>query len=167
MSWKDDRQLFFSYVRSRTRGDLNEFNSYLGNFPFPVVRANQFTNLPGDLPNRFLAWGIISLPWKFRLSPMVEYRNGFPYAVTDAQQNYVGTANSDKTRFPNFFSLDLRVSKDFQVTKKYAVRFTVRGFNLTNHFNPLDVHANIADPQYGAFFGNYKRRFKIDFDILF
>jgi hypothetical protein len=31
----DGQQLFFSYVRSRAQGDLNEFNNYLGNFPLP------------------------------------------------------------------------------------------------------------------------------------
>ena len=39
--------------------------------------------------------------------------------------------------------------------------------NLTNHFNPLDVHANIADPQYGRFFGNYHRQLLLDFDFLY
>lgn len=38
---------------------------------------------------------------------------------------------------------------------------------MTNHFNPLEVHSNIADPQYGNFFGNTDRRFVLDFDILF
>jgi hypothetical protein len=163
---KDDgQQLFFSYVRSRAQGDLNEFNNYLGNFPFPVMRPNQYTNLPGDLPNRFLAWGLVRLPWKMRIAPLVEYRNGFPYAVTDAAQDYVGTPN--KTRFPNFYSLDSRVSKDIKLNDKYSLRFSVSGFNLTNHFNPYTLHSNIDDPQYGIFFGNYGRRFRLDFDVLF
>jgi hypothetical protein len=50
----DNRQLFFSYVRSHARGDLNDFADYLGSFPMPIVHVNQIANLPGDLPNRFL-----------------------------------------------------------------------------------------------------------------
>jgi Carboxypeptidase regulatory-like domain len=161
----DGQQLFFSYVRSRAQGDLNEFINYLGNFPFPVVRTNQYANLPADLPNRFLTWGLLKLPGRVRISPMLEWRNGFPYAVTDAAQNYVGLPNT--TRFPNFFSLDSRVSKDFKVSDKYALRLSVSGFNLTNHFNPYSIHANIDDPQFGVFFGNYRRRFRLDFDVLF
>jgi Carboxypeptidase regulatory-like domain len=161
----DGQQLFFSYVRSRAQGDLNEFNNYLGNSPFPVVRTNQYSNLSGDLPNRFLTWGLVKLPWKVRVSPMLEWRNGFPYAATDAAQDYVGLPNT--TRFPHFFSLDGRVSKDFKVSDKYSLRLSVSGFNLTNHFNPYSIHANIDDPQYGVFFGNYKRRFRLDFDVLF
>jgi hypothetical protein len=162
---KDDQNLFFSYVRSRAQGDVNEFNNYLGNFPFPVVRANQFTNLPADLPNRFLAWGLVRLPWKVRIAPLIEYRNGFPYAVTNVAQDYVGAANT--TRYPNFYSLDARISKDIKLSDKYSVRFSLRGLNLTNHFNPLDIHSNIDDPRFGVFFGTYKRRFLPDFDVIF
>jgi hypothetical protein len=100
-----------------------------------------------------------------RVAPMVEWRNGFPYASVDVGQNYVGTPN--QTRFSDFFSFDSRVSKDFKVSDKYTVRLSVSGFNVTNHFNPLQVHSNIADPAYGVFFGNHKRRFRLDFDVIF
>lgn len=165
LALRDGQQLFFSYVHSRSRGDLNEFNNYLGNFPFPVVRPNTFTNLPGDLPNRFLAWGFLRLPWKMSIAPMIEWRNGFPYASIDQAQNYVGIPN--QTRFSNFFSLDSRVSKDFKVSDKYSVRLSVSGFNVTNHFNPLQVHSNIDDPAYQVFFGSHKRRLRLDFDVIF
>ncbi|MEP7341045.1 MAG: carboxypeptidase regulatory-like domain-containing protein [Acidobacteriota bacterium] len=166
VNWGEEKQnLFLSYVRSSSRGNINEFNTYIGNFPFPVVRADQYARLEADLPNRFLAWGTFQLPWKLRYSPIMEYRSGFPYSAVDATQNYVGEANS--FRFPKFFSFDSRVSRDFQINPKYAVRFTVSGFNLTNHFNPLDVRRNIADPQVGQFFGNYRRFFRLDFDVIF
>ena len=165
LTLKDDQQLFFSYVHSRSRGDLNEFNNYLGNFPFPVVRPNTFTNLSGDLPNRFLAWGLVRLPWKMRIAPMIEWRNGFPFAPIDAAQDYVGIPNGK--RYPNFLSLDSRVSKDIKLSDKYSLRFSVSGFNVSNHFNPIQVHPNIDDPAYGVFFGSHKRRFRVDFDVIF
>ncbi len=164
---KDGYHFFFSYVHSQARGDVNEFNGYLGNFPFPVVRPNQYANLPADLPHRFLTWAVMGLPKKVRFSYITEYRNGFPFAAVDARQQYVGEPYSDRTRFPNFFSLDTRLSKDFQVHPKYAVRITFRIFNLTNHFNPQEVHRNIADPRYGIFIGNQQRRFMLDFDLIF
>jgi hypothetical protein len=159
------RELFFSYVRSRARGDLNDFSSYLGSFPVPIVRADQFGNLPADLPNRFLAWGLIQLPRGFRIAPVFEYRSGFPYAVIDAHQNYVGMPYTN--RFPSFVSLDSRFSKDFKVNPKYTIRLSVSGFNLTDHFNPEAFHGNIADPAYGLFFGDRHRRFTADFDVIF
>jgi len=79
----------------------------------------------------------------------------------------VGTRNSDSTRFPTFVSLDAEFAKEFQVTQKYGVRLSLRGFNLTNHFNPRNVHANTADPQYGRFFAPYHRFFSGGFDVLF
>jgi hypothetical protein len=165
LNWSTGRQLYFSYVRSRSQGDLNAFNNYVGNYPFPLVRPDEFSNLPGDLPNRFLLWGVISLPWQMRVAPIVEYRNGFPYSVVDAAQNYVGLA--DSVRYPNFYSFDARVSKDIKINDKYGLRLSVNGYNLTDHFNPSVVHNNIADPQFGIFFGDYQRKFTADFDILF
>jgi hypothetical protein len=167
LAWKNGQEMLFSYVRSRSQGDLNEFNQFLGNFPSALVRPNQFSNLSGDLPNRFIAWGLLSLPLKMQLAPIFEYRNGFPYAPVDAARNYVGLPNSEKFRFPNFLSVDARILKDIKVNPKYTLRFSVSGFNLTNHFNALDVHSNIADPQSGVFFGNYKRRYRADFDVIF
>jgi Carboxypeptidase regulatory-like domain/TonB-dependent Receptor Plug Domain len=159
------QQLFLSYVNSRSRADVNEFNTYIGNFPFPVVRINQFARGSADLPNRFLSWGTFELPWRMRYAPILEYRNGLPYSTIDSSQAFVGEVNSK--RFPDFLSFDSRVSKDFQVSPKYAVRFSLSGINLTNHFNPLDVRRNNADPQFGQFFGNNQRRFRVDFDVLF
>jgi hypothetical protein len=163
--WGEERHLFFSYVRSRARGDLNDFGNFLGSFPVPVIRGNQFGNLPADLPNRFLAWGLIKLPWGFRVAPVFEYRSGFPYSVTDVTQNYVGIPNQN--RFPDFLSLDSRFSKDIKVNAKYTVRFSVSGYNLTDHFNPEAFHNNIGDPAFGSFFGQRGRRFTADFDVLF
>jgi hypothetical protein len=111
-------------------------------------------------------WGHVNIPFqRFEILPTVEYRNGFPYTTVDALQNYVGIPNS--TRFPKFFSADARLLRDFKVSKKYTVRLSLTGFNLTNHFNALEVHDNIADPQYGVFFGNYHRRYRFDFEVLF
>jgi hypothetical protein len=161
----ENRDLYFSYVRSRSHGDMNDFGSYLSSFPLPIIRPNVNGVLSSDIPNRFLAWGSVKLPDGFRISPVMEFRNGFPYSTLDAAQNYVGIPNG--RRYPNFFSLDSRVSKDFKVNTKYTVRISISDYNLTNHFNPEVVHANIADGSYGLFFGQRGRRFTGDFDILF
>jgi Carboxypeptidase regulatory-like domain len=166
-SWrlKETSPLFFSYVRSSARGDLNDFASFLGTFPAPLLRPDLYGTLPTDLPNRFLAWGMIQLPHGWRLAPVLEYRNGFPYAVTDALENYVGVPYTQ--RYPHFFSADARVSKDIKVNPKYSFRISVSGFNLTDHFNPEGLHTNIDDPAFGAFVGQHGRRYTADFDVLF
>jgi hypothetical protein len=159
--------LYVTYTRSRSRGDLDDFNNYFGDFGVPVIRQNQYSNLPFDVPNRFLAWGTISLPKRISLAPILEVRSGFPYSVRDAEQNFVGVRNSGRTRFPRFAALDTELAKEFQVTKKYAVRLSLRGFNLTDHFNPRDVRANTADPSFGRFLSSYRRYFAGGFDIIF
>jgi hypothetical protein len=161
------QKLFLSYVHSEAQGDLNDFSRYLGEFPSPVVQPNQFSALPGDLPDRFLAWGFFPLPWKMQIAPIVEYHTGFAYAPVNAARNYVGVPYSDRFRYPKFFSADTRLSKDVKVNDKYSLRFSLSVLNMTNHFNALDVHANTGDPQYGLFFGNYQRLFRGDFDVLF
>jgi hypothetical protein len=167
LAWKGGQFLVMSYTRSRAEGSLNGFDSFLGNFPTPILRPDVYSNLTGDVPNRFLLWGRLDLPvWSLKVMPTVEYRNGFPYTALNAAQNYVGTPNSDTTRFPNFFSADARVSRDFKI-RQYTVRLSVTGFNLTNHFNALAVHSNVADPRYGFFFGNYHRRYRFDFEVVF
>ena len=159
------RQFFFSYVRQSARGDVNDASAYLGNFPFPVVRQDLFASLPSEIPNRFLLWGTYSLPKKFQVVPHVEYRNGFPYESTNMFQQYV-IASGPQPRFPRYLSADLRISKELQVAQKHAVRLSLNVINLTNHFNALEVHSNLADPLYGTFFGNYHRRVTVDFDFL-
>src|SRR5216683_3240832 len=164
---KGDDAIYLTYVRSRSRGDLNDFNSYFGDLGAPVIRSNQYSNLAFDVPNRVVAWGKVSLPRRSSISPIIEWRSGFPFSARDENQNFVGVRNSDQTRFPEFFSLDVEVAKEFKLTKKYGVRLSVLGFNLTNHFNPRDVHANISDRQFREFFASYRRYFTGGFDILF
>ncbi len=164
---KRDDAIYVTYVRSRSRGDLNDFNSYFGDLGAPVIRSNQYSNLAFSVPNRVVAWGKVSLPRHASISPIVEWRSGFPFSARDENQNFVGVRNSDQTRFPQFFSLDLELAKEFKLTKKYGVRLSVLGFNLTNHFNPRDVHANVSDRQFREFFASYRRYFTGGFDLLF
>lgn len=162
------RQFFFSYVRQLSRGNVSDAESYLGDFPTPVVRSPIVASNAGEIPNRFLLWGLTTLPWRMRIAPRVELRNGFPWEPVDALQNYVDFASYLQPRFPRYFSADARVSKDLDVLgTKHAIRLSVTGTNLTNHFNPLQVHANIDDPQYRNYFGNYTRHFILDCDLLF
>jgi hypothetical protein len=162
---RQDREVFMSYTHSSARGDLNDFSRYLGTVARPVIYANQYGTLGTDMPDRFLLWGVFQLPRKFQVAPVVEWRTGFPYVQVNASQQYSGVPNS--TRYPDFFSIDSRFSKDLKVNPKYSVRLSVTGFNLTNHFNPEQVHNNTADPAFGYFFGHRGRRFTADFDFLF
>ena len=167
LAWESGQQLVMSYTHSRAEGSQNTFDNFLGNYATPVLRPNVYGNLPGDVPNRFIIWGSVQTPvWKLKILPTLEYRNGFPYLVLDQNQQYVGQPYRDSTRLRNFLSADARVMRDFKVSAKYAVRLSLTGFNLTNHFNPLAIHSNVNDSQYGTEFGYYHRRYRFDFEVL-
>jgi len=82
-------------------------------------------------------------------------------------QQYITSIPGAQPCFPRYFSFDLRASKDIQVNPKHAIRLSATVMNLTNHFNALEIHSNVADPQYGRFFGNNNRKVLFDFDFLF
>jgi hypothetical protein len=160
------RQFFFSYVRQSARGDQTDVSSYLGDFPMPVVSTPIIASTPGEVPNRFLLWGTSILPWRMRITPHIEYRDGFTWQPMDALQNFI-PLSSYQPRYPRYFSADIRAAKDLNVGPHHAVRLSLTVRNLTNHTNTLQVHNNVADPQYGMFFGNYGRHYLLDFDFLF
>jgi len=162
-----ERQVFFSYVRQFAGGDITDASTYLGDFPFPVVRSEITARTTGEVPNRFLLWGTTNLPWRMNLWPRLEYRNGFTWQPVDQFQDYVALGSAGQPRYPRYFTADLRVAKDLNVGSKHAVRLSLVFRNLTNHNNPLQVHANSYDPLYGTFFGNYGRHLLADFDFLF
>ena len=87
-----DRDLFVSYVNSRARGDMNDFGSYLGTFPLPIIRPNTNGVLSTDLPNRLLAWGTVKLPDGFLISPVMEFRSGFPYSTLRCRAELYGSS---------------------------------------------------------------------------
>jgi hypothetical protein len=160
------RQFFFSYVRQSARGDQTDASSYLGDFPSPAVSSPIIASTPGEVPNRFLLWGTSVLPWRMRITPHMEYRDGFTWQPMDAFQDYIQSF-SYQPRYPRYFSADVRTSKDVNVGAHHAIRFSFTIRNLTNHTNPLQIHNNVADPQYGMFFGNYGRHYLFDFDFLY
>ena len=160
--------LNFSYVHSLARGDLNVLSQVYVAFEQPVIRPNFFSISNSDVPNRFVTWGEIHLPWKLTASPVLDVHTGFPYSAVDALQNYVGQPNS--LRFPTFMSLDLKISKDFRIpflpwVRDHTLRGAIGIYNVTNHLNPRDVYNNITSPYYGHFAGPQHRTFEPFIDL--
>jgi hypothetical protein len=167
LALQPNNRIYASYVRSLSQGALNESDTYLGDFPSPFIQGNLYAHRAGDVPNRFLVWGSIALPWKMKVSPKIELRSGFPFQSFDVYQNYVQTEKAVNGRFPTYFSADVRVAKDIKLNSKYTLRPSISVTNITNHFNALQVHANTADPQYGQFFGSYNLHARFDLDVVF
>ncbi|HZO98765.1 MAG TPA: TonB-dependent receptor [Terriglobia bacterium] len=159
-----------SYIFSRARGDLNTLGQVYIPFEQPVIRPNFYAALPSDVPHRVIAWGRAKTHlWGITASPVVDLHSGFPYSDVDSVQNYVGAPNSH--RFPRFFSVDLKLSKEFHLPfpliKKYLMRGALTIFNLTNNSNPRDVFNNIASPYFGHYVGFQHLFFDTQLDILY
>ena len=155
-----------SYVRSSAEGDLNDYVALFGDVRDAIILPNEYGRQPFDAPNRFLVWGIVNLPYAITVSPTVEYRDGFPYAIVDETQTVVGSRNDD-ARYPRLFTLDMAVTKDVRLTKHQRARVGVQFFNLTDHFNPRDVQNNIGSATYGSYANNADRHVRAKFTLLF
>jgi len=144
-------ELDVSYAWSHARGDLNTLSDTFLPLQAPVIRPNAYGVLPSDIPNRVLAWGYITLPKKFVFSPVADIHTGFPYSNVDNYQNYVGVP--DSLRFPVYFSLDVKLSREFTVhmpfkenAKRRKISVGVFSQDVTNRLNPHDVYYNIHTP---------------------
>ena len=145
--WDGDQQLFISYVRSSGRGEFNEFATLFQQLAVPLIQRAGVTRLPTDARDRVIAWGTANLPYRIVVSPVMEWRSGFPYTVVN--QRYVAVETNIRS-FPAFMATDLVIYKTFTV-KKRSADLGIQLFNATNHFNPRDVHAVVGAPRLGEF----------------
>jgi hypothetical protein len=150
------QQLYVTYVRSDATSDLNRFDRFFGNFRNPVVRPNEFSRADTDTPNRLLVRGSLTLRG-WMVSPLLEFRDGFPYSVVDEDRDFVGARNRGG-RFPLFKTLDLDVQRRIAVFG-LKPRVGLRVFHLLGDFLPRDVQANIAAARFGQFSNTIERQF--------
>src|SRR5262249_43736162 len=144
--WSGDQQLFVSYVRSASRGDLNDFAALFQQLDTPLVQPGQHGPLPSDAPHRLIAWGTFDLPSRSVISPVVEWRSGFPYSALNADYLYAEAPNS--RRFPAFFAMDFVLFKTFTVRTRSA-DFGIQLFNATGHHNPRDAYPVVGTRRFG------------------
>jgi hypothetical protein len=166
--FQEGRNIFLSYVRSQARGDLNDYNTYFGNLRHPVIRPNEYGRQPFEAPNRLLFWGDFGLPHDIVVTPVLDWRNGFPFSILNEQQDFVGPRNGGG-RFPQLLTLDLLVMKGLKIPfrgKKYKGRAGVTFFNVTNHWNPRDVQNNLASPQFGTFYNSMGLSLRLKFEFV-
>ena len=103
-------------MEPRSAGDLTiHFQTSTSPLAAPVIRPNVYGVESSDIPHRVITWGYVNVPWKFVFTPVVDVHSGFPYSNVDVLQNYVGVPNT--LRFPIYFSLDVKLARDFGDTQ--------------------------------------------------
>jgi len=151
-TWRADRELFMSYVRSSAIGHINDYGTLVTNLDAPLFEPAGVVPMPTDTPHRLRGWATFQFPHEIVVSPAVDWRSGFPYSVFDIYRHYVGTANS--LRFPTYFSLDVTTFKTFDIIgRKWDLG--LQFFNVTGHFNPRDVISVLGTPEYGQFSNSF------------
>jgi len=147
-TWDNDQQLFVSYVRSSAEGELNEFAALFQGMDTPLLQPGGRARTANDARDRMLVWGTFNLPRRVVLSPVTEWRSGFPYSALTMRYAYAGPPNARS--FPNFFSADMVVYKTVTV-KRRSADVGIQLFNLTNHRNFRDVYPVAEAPRAGQF----------------
>lgn len=166
--FQENRNIYLSYVRSESRGNLNDFNTYFGNQKHAVIRPDENGRQPYDVPNRLLFWGDFGLPFDIVATPVLDWHSGFPFSLLNEQQDFVGPRN-EGGRFPSLMTLDLLVTKGLSIPfrgKKYKGRAGITIFNITNHWNPRDVQNNLDARQFGTFFNSAERSVRLKFEFV-
>jgi TonB dependent receptor/Carboxypeptidase regulatory-like domain len=151
----EHRDLTVSYVRSHSTRDLNDYDQFFGNFRNPIIRPNESSLSPTDVPNRLIVRGTIGLPGKWVFSPVYEWRTGFPWSAVDEFQDFVGERNRSG-RLPSVSSLDFTLARPLHF-KKYRFTGGIKVYNALDSGNERDVQANITSPDYGKFFNPIER----------
>jgi len=145
-TWRADRELFVSYVRSSSIGEVNDYGTLITNLDAPLFEPAGQAPTPTDTPNRLRSWATWQFPHEIVVSPAVEWRTGFPYSIYDIYRHYAAEPNSQ--RFPDYFSLDVTAFKTFDIlNRKWDLG--LQFFNVTGHFNPRDVIAVVNTPRFG------------------
>jgi hypothetical protein len=149
------RDVSVSYVRSHGTLDLNDYDQFFGNFRNPIIRPDERALSPTDVPNRLVVRGTLGLPGKWVLSPLFEWRTGFPWSAVDENQDFVGARNT-AGRLPKVATLDFSLVRPWRF-KKYHFTGGIKVYNASNNRGERDVQNNIASPDYGTFYNPLRR----------
>jgi hypothetical protein len=147
-TWEHDQMLFVSYVRSRALGELNEFAAVFQAMDMPLLQPGGRARTMNDARHRVLAWGTFNLPRRVVVSPVTEWRSGFPFSTLTSSYTYAGAPQGRS--FPAFMATDLVAYKTVTVRGRSA-DVGLQIFNLTNHRNPRDVFPVSGSARFGQF----------------
>jgi hypothetical protein len=149
------RDLTLSYVWARGTSDLNNYDQFFGNFRNPIIRPNEHALTSADVRHRLLLRGLVGLPGKWDLAPIVELRSGFPWSAVNEFQDFVGPRNRSG-RLPSVKTLDLSLVRPWRLGK-YRFRAGLRVNSLFGDTAERDVQTNLASPFYGTAYNPVER----------
>ncbi len=157
--------IFGSYTLSKSRDDSLDFNSDYS----PVDQ----TNLAGeralsdfDQRHKIVVAAVLQYPMRngsgsfekfmsgFQLSPIVRYNSGHPFNLLagtnvnndrHSTNDRPGGAGRNTGLGPNYFAVDMRLSRRFAIGEKAHIEVLAEGFNLFNRTNYASVNNVVGD----------------------
>ena len=149
-----------SYTYSKALDNVGEFF-----FSAPINNFNiwqDYGRSDDDQRNRLVFDGSIhtsmskaTTAWErfshgFQLTPMLQYYSALPFNITTGANTVQGTAgrptingvfiNRNAGSGFDFFALNARLSRSFQITDRLRLQTLAEGFNLTNHVNGVTLN---------------------------
>jgi len=136
-------QISYTYANARQTGTENKTEGV--QFDFDDFHPANLRKVRGnnDERHRVVASAIVGLPWDVRFSTLLTLGSGVPFTIFDFSQNSASIkwngGNPHRTR--NIFglwayeSLDLRLAKNFPITKSVQAGVQAEVFNVTNFKN--------------------------------
>ncbi len=151
----EHRDVTVSYVHSHSTRDLNDYDQFFGNFRNPILRPNDNSLSPTDVPNRLVVRGSIGFPGRWVFSPIYEWRTGFPWSAVNEFQDFVGERNRTG-RLPSVSTLDFTLARPMRF-RKYRFTAGIKIYNAFDSGDERDVQNNVASPDYGKFYNPIQR----------
>jgi outer membrane receptor protein involved in Fe transport len=134
--------------------------------PWNNPQAN-YGNSNYDIPNRFVAWGMLTWPgtatgWRkvfengWHLNPVLQIQDGLPYSAGTSgtisgayssgmtgsgSSSYLLQIGRDTFHMPTTADLDARVQKDVALSERFNLELVGEGFNVLNHLNATSVNS--------------------------
>ena len=153
----EHRDITVSYVRSQSTRGPERLRPVLRHFRNPIIRPNENSLSPTDVPNRLIVRGAhwaAGGQWVF--SPLYEWRTGFPWSAVNEFQDFVGHAERSG-RLPTVSTLDFTLVAAVALQEVPLHRRASRSTTRFDTGNERDVQANIASPDYGNFYNPIQR----------
>ncbi len=159
-----------SYTYSKALDNVGEFF-----FSSPINNFNiwqDYGRSDDDQRNRLVFDGTIHsatskghTAWErishgFQVTAMLQYYSPLPFNITTGANTIQGTAarptingifiNRNAGSGFDFFNLNARLSRGFQITERLRLEAIVEGFNLTNHVNGVTLNGVFGPGSYPA-----------------
>lgn len=166
----DHVNLLANYTYSKAKDDVTDFNTDYGPNDQTDLAAERALST-FDQRHKLVVAAVLDSPWEgalsgFQLSPIIRYTSAHPFnllAGTNVNNDRHSTtdrppgAGRNTGIGPNYFSVDMRLARQFRLSERAGLQLIMEAFNLFNRTNfasvnnvvgviapPFNLHGNSA-----------------------